>query len=49
MQVLQEPVYIAGVINPMFKNSKFHSQFDVIVQLDKPTSEQEKKKKTKGL
>lgn len=49
MDVLSEPVYIAGVINPMFKNTKFHSLFDVIVQLDKPSTEQEKKNKSKGL
>jgi hypothetical protein len=42
---LEQNVYIGGVINPMFKSGKkFQEQYDVLVPIDKPTSEQERKK-----
>lgn len=42
---LEESVYIAGVINPMFKTSKkFQEFYDVIIPIDKPNENVNKSK-----
>lgn len=41
--LLEEPVYIAGVINPIFKSGKkFQELYDVLVPIDKPLGDQKK-------
>jgi hypothetical protein len=38
--LLEEPVYIAGVINPIFKSGKkFQELYDVLVPIDKPSGD----------
>lgn len=38
--LLEQPVYIAGVINPIFKSGKkFQELYDVLVPIDKPSAE----------
>ena len=41
--LLEEPVYIAGVINPIFKSGKkFQDLYDVLVPIDKPSGDTKK-------
>jgi hypothetical protein len=43
--LLEDSVYIAGVIHPLFKSGKeFQSLYDVLIPIDKPSAESKSQK-----